>query len=70
MTEIQLYLRFGRCLYFVIDWVTFLREYFRAKKVTLVWLPSTKFPACKCLTSVYLFCCRHNQHEFSDEICS
>lgn len=45
-------------------------EYLRAEKANLFQLHGTHFSVCKCATSVYLFCCRYNQQEFSDEICS
>lgn len=70
LTEIQLSLSVGIAFYFIIDLTVFVRDCCKAEKVNWGWLRNTAFPVCKCLTSVYLFCCRHNQQEFSDEICS
>lgn len=57
-------------LHVAVDWVIFLRWHSPAQKVNALGLPGINFLVCKYPTSVHLFCCGHNQHEFSAEICS
>lgn len=61
MAETQLYSGLDVAFHGAIDWIIFLREHSPAQKVNVVWLPGINFLVCKCLTSVYLFCCGHNQ---------